>query len=155
MNATKYSNFSKTVPDMRSRKSMSEYLLKHWRYGMDFCNNVKIHNLSIPTQFRESVYAALEIPELYDILERDLFKPFRAQYGNGSPENICGGVGNVYVGFEGRSGGYLVLYGAEPDQDYANWDMSDLRHTVRIVIAFDKLCDAAVTEFVELAIETE
>lgn len=143
-----YSNFAQPLPDMRSRETMRVFLLKHPRYGFDFCQCVKLPVLNIPADLQDAAYAALEMPEPYHEIEK-LFEAFRLKHGNGSPASLVGGAGNVRIGFEGRSGGYIVMYNAEADQDYFSLSIEELRKLVRLVHAFDELCDQAVTIFME------
>ncbi|NBK80684.1 hypothetical protein D5272_19650, partial [bacterium D16-76] len=69
-----------------------------------------------------------------------------------------------HIGFNGRSSGYLVLYEAEANEDgtyslypgrsidmyedFAGWDMQDLRGRVELVQDFDKTCDRLREGFV-------
>lgn len=133
-------------PDLRNRASMIAFLLKHPRYGRDFCQNVKLYRLNIPLELLDNAYTMLEFAP-HDHALGDLFLEFRKEWGDGSPDNTYGGVGNIHIEFDGRSAGYIVLKNAESDHNYEDFELGELRRVVRLVQAFDRLCDTAVNEF--------
>lgn len=97
--------FSKKV-DLRSREAMVEFLVNHYRYdtanswnrSTSYANDMKIYNLELDREIEENLLEMLEIKDSY----------FRI---NALLEEF-GEAHNWYwqVGFNGRSGGYLVLY---------------------------------------------
>lgn len=157
--------FYKTGVDIASTKSMWNFLNDHFQYyTMNSCNrrksianNVKLYNLDLDGDWWVALgYLTDEADSgnLQCYIE-DAIKEFEEEH-------------RWYrVGFNGRSGGYLVLYNSDnncsvlPDcvTDYdsyedfkkdakSGWDsyrVSDfdreLREAVEIVRAFDKLCD--------------
>lgn len=94
--------------DLRSRKDMVFFLSNHFRYhtmnswnrSTSYANNMKIYNLGLP----DVAYDLLQIEESFDEI-RFLIEDWERE------QNY-----NWQVGFNGRSGGYLVLYqgGLEP-----------------------------------------
>ena len=92
--------------DLRSRKEMIEYLRSHFRYNTmnswncstSYANNVKIYNLGLSKADEEKLYELIEMSEFYDRLHL-----FFYEFGN--RHNFI-----WQAGFNGRSGGYIVLY---------------------------------------------
>ncbi len=105
--------YSKNV-DLRSRKAMTDFLLKHFRYptmnswncSTSYANNVKVHNLGLTGEQEDKLYEMLELPEFFERIG-ELFDDFSASHSN-----------LWQVGFNGKSGGYIVLYQgyAKPSQ---------------------------------------
>lgn len=97
--------FSKEV-DMRSRKSMTEFLLNHFRYNTmntwnqstSYANNIKVYNLGLSRAQEEKLYAMLETAEFYSYIN-EMLNEFAAEHNH-----------LWQIGFNGRSSGYLVLY---------------------------------------------
>lgn len=97
--------YSKHV-DMRSREQMERYLADHFRYptmnswnnSTSYANNVKIHRLGLTAEQSDKLYEMIELPEFYGRLNM-LMDDFARDHGY-----------IWQVGFNGRSGGYLVLY---------------------------------------------
>lgn len=98
-----------------SRKHMEDYLRSHFRYytvaswnlSTSYARNVKLHRLELDAETRSRAYDFLEVPEAYRevnalIEEFDRRHDWRWQ-----------------AGFNGRSGGYIVLYqGGERETGY-------------------------------------
>lgn len=166
MSDTKF--FAKEV-DMNNRKSMIDFLTNHFRYdtlnswnqSTSYANNVKIYNLNIPDELREKAYDILDVQnnEL-EWLVREQFNDFYEKTG-------------YFAGFNGRSGGYIVMYETETEQkkdgqqriaiyhgrqidmyadfeDEDEWSMSDLQQRVKEVQAFDEMCDNIRDAFIQL-----
>lgn len=101
-------SFSEPV-DLRSRKEMTAYLQKHFRYstmnswnGADsYAHNLKIYNLGLDPEIEMKLYDLLQFQEFYDT-QRELMDDFARRH-----QFIW------QVGMNGRSGGYLVLYEGE------------------------------------------
>ncbi len=97
--------YSKSV-DMRSRKEMIHFLSSHFRYNTmnswncstSYANNAKIYNLGFSSADEDKLYELIEMSEFYDRLNL-YFTEFARRH-------------NFFwqAGFNGRSGGYIVLY---------------------------------------------
>jgi len=92
--------------DMRTRETMVTFLRNHGRYSTmnswnrssSYANCVKVHRLDLTREQLENAWEMLDMPPVYDaihvVLEEWAIKhEWRYQ-----------------IGFNGRSGGYLVLY---------------------------------------------
>lgn len=88
------------------REEMISFLKNHFRYhtmnswnnSTSYANNVKIYNLGLTSEQDEKLYALLETDEFYDEIEG--FLSYFAQKHDYEYQ----------VQFNGRNGGYLVLY---------------------------------------------
>lgn len=146
--------------DMRSRKEMTNFLLNHFRYdtmnswnrATSYANNVKLYNLKIPKELEDKAWDLIcgdvDTSELqFDI--HYCIEEFREMTG-------------YDAGFNGRSGGYIVMYdtdwdysGEKPvlrtypgrsiddydEEDFAEYDMDWLRERVKLVQRFDEMCN--------------
>lgn len=100
--------FSESV-DKRSRGSMKEFLAGHFRYNTmngwnnstSYACNMKIYNLGLERDIANKLYDLIQLNEFYEPIN-DLIYEF------GAAHNF-----EWQVGFNGRSGGYLVLYRGE------------------------------------------
>ena len=100
----RYKPFYKKV-DVRKPKDMIDYLKNHFRYNTmnswnrstSYANNLKIHRV-IPNEFQDKAYAIMEQGDVYDEIN-GLLSDFDVSHDY-----------EYQVGFNGRSGGYLVLY---------------------------------------------
>ena len=106
--------FSKKV-DLRSRKDMVEFLTNHFRYdtmnswncSRSYAHCVKVHSLGLTSEQINKAYELLDMDEVYDNIN-DLIDEFAISHNYA-----------WQVGFNGRSGGYLVLYqGGRKALDY-------------------------------------
>ncbi len=157
--------FYTTGVDIASTKSMWNFLHDHftyytmnsWNHSKSIANNVKLYNLELDGDWTVAMRYLFDETDCSGLqLEiDDMIKEFEEKY-------------QYYkVGFNGRSGGYLVLYNADNNgsvlpecvagyYDYeefktdvkSGWNgynVSDfdreLRDAVEIVREFDKLCD--------------
>lgn len=160
--------FYKTGIDITNAKQMWNFLNKHYTYytmsswnGLSsIANNVKIYKLGLTGD----IYQALAFLESDDYFEiNDLIRFWEYDHKG------------YKVGFNGRSGGYLVLYNDDnnssvlPDWiwDYDNYDdfkeyvkeqgwrvkdfLRELREYTQLVQDFDKLCDELRLYVQELA----
>jgi hypothetical protein len=142
--------FYKEVPEQRG--AMEEFLREHERYFTmnswnrlhSYANCVKIHRLELTKTQLETAYDIISCDEssFYDEL-KDMFDDFEVETG-------------FPVGMNGRSSGYIVLYssdgtvkGLDQDKDCEDWDDEDLLERVKLVQAFDKLCDECVEVFAD------
>lgn len=100
-----------------NKKQMIEYLTNHFKYNTmnswnqstSYAANVKIRNF-VPRDLMDKAYAILEQGEVFDNIS-DLIEGFDTAHGH-----------TYQVGFNGRSGGYLVLYqGGAKDSGYKSF----------------------------------
>jgi len=92
--------------DLRSRAAMTEYLMEHFRYNTmnswnrstSYACNMKVYNLGLEHELEMRLYDLLSLEEFYEPLN-DLCNEFAEEHDY-----------LWQVGFNGRSGGYLVLY---------------------------------------------
>ena len=98
--------------DLRSRKAMVDFLENHFRYNTmnswnnstSFANNMKVYNLGLPNEVQDI---------LLDILYSDDMGDLRF-YIDYLIEDFEHETNHRYTaGFNGRSGGYLVMYKME------------------------------------------
>lgn len=97
--------FSEPV-DLRSRQEMTDYLRNHFRYSTmnswnqatSYACNLKIYRLGLNAEVESKLYDMLDTQEFY-FARRELMNLFDEQHQY-----------RWQVGFNGRSGGYLVLY---------------------------------------------
>lgn len=142
-------------------EEMRSFLRDHFRYptmnswndSTSYAHNVKLHALNLSPALRNVAYDLIDTVEFQEAM-RELLDDFSAYHGY-----------EYQAGFNGRSGGYLVLYqggqkadgtvftwsGRPMDQreDFSSWDEDDLRKRVEIVQSFDKLRDDLRTLLVE------
>ena len=109
--------FSRCV-DKRSREDMTAYLSSHFRYNTmnswnrstSYACNMKIYNLELERETENKLWDLIQVPEFYDRLN-ELVEDFGRQHN--------------YVwqaGWNGRSGGYLVLYqGGTKSSEYRSY----------------------------------
>lgn len=106
--------FSKKV-DLRNRKEMVEFLTSHFRYNTanswnnstSYAHNVKIYNLGLTEEQKDKLYDMIDTDEFYDEINF-IIHDFDEDHNH-----------EWQVGFNGRSGGYLVLYqGDQKELDY-------------------------------------
>lgn len=142
-----------------SRKEMIAFLKNHYRYytmnpwnaNTSYANIVKIPNLGLLPDIKSGAYDFIcaECPE-YESAVSDLIDEFRCE--------------TAYdVGFNGRSDGYIVLYGTTTDKyghlrtstqgidqdgDFGDWDTDYIENRVNLVCAFDRLCDRIRNTFI-------
>ena len=146
-----------------NRESMIAYLKNHFRYGTmnswnkstSYANNVKLYNLNIPKDLYEKAYDVVcnEIQnEKFDIDYRMLVHEFHVKTG-------------YYIGYNGRSAGYLVMFETKPDgnkgykmfpgrsidmyEDFEEWDIQEICERCKLVMEFDKTCEAIRKAFIE------
>jgi len=95
--------------DKRSRKAMTAYLQGHYRYNTmnswnrstSYAHNMKVHNLGLDRETANKLYDLMQCGNFYDTIN-DLIVNFGEEHGY-----------SWQAGFNGRSGGYLVLYQGE------------------------------------------
>ena len=165
--------FYKNV-DLRNKKKMIDFLTNHFRYytmnswngSTSYANNVKISNLSIPSELKEQVYDIV----LNDVDSFELEDSYRTIIDNFKIET------GYDAGFNGRSSGYVVMYDTQWDiekqcfvtypgrsidqyEDFQDWRIQDIKDRVKVVQKFDKMCDDLLSALLYFAknyeIETE
>lgn len=146
--------------DLRSRKAMTDFLEHHfrcptmnsWNGSYSYACNLKIYKLGLDQEIADKLYEMLDIPEFF-YFQSDLVNDFAQKHD--------------YVWqarFNGRNGGYLVLYqgdrehyypnrGTDDDADFEEWEMYELRERVKLVQEFDKLADDMIRTAVRLTKE--
>lgn len=149
--------FYKTGIDLCNDKQMFNFLKEHFSYSTlnswnglkSIANNVKLYNLDLTGDWSVALNA----------LEKDEYFSVNMMIEDWEDEHP-----NYKVGFNGRSGGYLVLYNKDnnsnvlPDyivdgnyEDYKQYikdyygtlknNRSNLRYLTELVRDFDRLCD--------------
>lgn len=102
----------------KTRAAMIQFLAGHFRYSTmnswngrsSYAANVKLRNLNIPRELEDRAYEALEVEETFDNV-RDVLREFAEAHDY-----------RYQIGFNGRSGGYLVLYkGGRKVSDYKSF----------------------------------
>lgn len=150
--------------DMRSRANMINFLISHFRYYTmnpwnrltSYANNIKLHNLPIPSELVNKAYdfISAECPD-YSFAVNDRISDFTQKTG-------------YTAGFNGRSAGYIVLYDTKLDdcrtilahsiddyEDFADWSIDEIRDRVKLIQSFDKLCDDILDIFLYYLKNTE
>ena len=104
--------------DMRSRKKMIEFLTNHFRYptanswnhSTSYAHNMKIYNLGLSKEIEDKLWNMLDCEDVYDTIN-ELINDFAINH-----DFIW------QAGFNGRSGGYLVLYsGGKKTSEYKSF----------------------------------
>lgn len=104
--------------DKRNRKEMESFLENHFRYNTmnswnrstSYANNLKIHSLGLSREIVDKLYEFIYLPEFYEEINF-LIEDWNAE-------------NNYYwqARFNGKSGGYLVLYQGEiKDSEYKSF----------------------------------
>lgn len=157
--------FEKKI-DTSNRNAMIDFLSNHFRYdtmnswnrATSYANNVKIHELQYLGALTKE-----EADIGYDFITTE----------NWSYENDIAEIKRRFtektgyaIGFNGRSGGYLVLYDTQPNKtgkpmvmighaidqyadftDEDEWDMASLKERTELVTTFDHACDEILEVF--------
>lgn len=106
--------FSKEV-NLKNKSEMIDFLKNHFRYwtmnpwnrSTSYAHNVKLYNLGLTEEQEDKAYEMMETEEFYDDINW-LIRDFEEEHDY-----------KWQVGFNGRSGGYLVLYsGGKEDPGY-------------------------------------
>lgn len=78
-------------------KRIRYYTMNSWNLSESMAYNLKVYNV-IPRKYQDKVYELMEVDGFYDNINM-LINDFDYQFNH-----------NWQAGFNGRSGGYLVLY---------------------------------------------
>lgn len=161
MGGTAY--FKKEV-DLDSREAMIGFLRDHFRYdtmnswnrSTSYANKVKIYSLGLTDSQERIAYDILDVDGALDEINEMLWE---WDESNGF---------QWQVGFNGRSGGYLVLYRGgvkdgrvftlpgrgtdflEEADDIDQLGLESLREYTGIVSSFDDLCDRVRDTFIDM-----
>lgn len=167
----KFERFEKTV-DMEDRDELVSFLKSHFRYytanswnrATSYANNVKLYNLNLPEKIRDKAYSLVcgevECPD-WNFAVEDAFHSFLKETG-------------YNAGFNGRSGGYIVMYETAVDSsgktvtypgrgidqyedfdDEDEWDFHRLQERVKLVQRFDRVCDQLREELIYILSSSE
>ena len=140
--------FYQDVP--KQRGAMEEFLREHQRYftmsswneRTSYSNRVKIPDLGLTPEQRDTAYELLtcDDPSVWNDIN-DQIKEFEKEHG-------------YTAVFNGRGNGYMVLVnkwgcfaGIDEGRYFDDWDDDELLERVKLVQAFDKLCDDCVETF--------
>jgi len=144
--------------DTQSREAMIEYLAGHFRYytmgshnlSTSYAHNMKIYEAGFG-EVESKVFELIECEEYWWQIN-DLVALFAEEHSY-----------TWQAGFNGRSSGYLVLYqgkgkdgvycgrGVDQGEDFADWDMDQLRDRVKLIRDFDRLAEDILLETVRMA----
>lgn len=153
----------------KTRVEQVEYLKEHFRYytmnswngATSYANCIKIRQLGLPDPLRDYAYEMLECDEAFWEF-KEVLRDFETEQGGGWT-----------IGQNGRSGGYLVLYRQDVDEnghkrvragsvdafadfdDAEEWDDEALQARVDLVWDFDEACSRAVDAYLAFAEENE
>ena len=133
---------------MKTKKEMVEFLENHFRYdtmgpynnSTSYAVNVKIYKF-VPNELQDRAYELIEQGDVYDAINDEL-EAFAENHNY-----------EWQIGFNGRSGGYMVLYqggrhengqiyskpGLSTDQgeDFDGWSKPEVLERYRLVRDFD------------------
>lgn len=143
-----------------TKKEMKEYLKDHFRYdtmnswnqSTSYAHNLKIHKV-IPRDLLDKAFEIIEQGHVYEEINW-LIREFDEEHDH-----------TYQAGFNGRSGGYLVLYhggkrddgqlysqpGKDFDQgeDFEDWTVDQLKARVKLVKQFDKLAEDIIATMID------
>jgi len=151
--------------DLQDRADMIEFLTEHFRYptmnywnqSTSYANCIKLMRLPLSCTQRDKAFDLLQVDYLWEDHLSPILNDWEQEYKHAWT-----------IGTNGRSGGYLVLYRGETredgtkrtvsvsggsvdqDEDFQDWERSDLQDRVEVVRHFDLICDVLLTEFVHL-----
>ena len=136
-----------------TRKEMVTYLKNHFRYNTanswnqstSYANNVKVYNLGLSDELKDRAYDLICEEGFNDLMNYqyyDLIDQFE--------EDADG----YTIGFNGRSGGYLVLYhknypfrSLDMHEDFEDFDDFEIKERYELVKLFDEYCDYFIDAF--------
>lgn len=83
------------------RNHFRYYTMRSWNQSTSYACNLKIHKLGLSPEIESKLYELLDVQEFYD-MRSEILSRFACAHGF-----------RWQAGFNGRSGGYLVLYEGE------------------------------------------
>lgn len=104
--------------NMDDRRKMETFLENHfryftansWNFSTSYANDMKVYSLDLPDATESKLLDLMECEEFYDSIH-NLIREFAAAHGY-----------RWQAGFNGRSGGYLVLYeGGQKPSEYKSY----------------------------------
>lgn len=137
-----------------TRKEMVDFLKNHFRYdtannwnrSTSYARNVKIYNIGL-SEVLEAKALDLICEEGFNELIACLHDPLVEQFEEETSEDYT-------IGFNGRSGGYLVLYhknypfrSLDMHEDFEDFDDFEIKERYNLVKRFDDYCGYFVDAF--------
>jgi hypothetical protein len=124
-------------------KRIRYYTMNSWNLSKSLAYNLKVYNV-IPNEYRDRVYELMEIERFYDPINM-LISDFDNEFDY-----------KWQARFNGRSGGYLVLYKGEKDdngQVYSQpgLNIEDNEVPTDVKRAFRRLADDIVSITIDMA----
>lgn len=136
-----------------TRKEMVDFLKSHFRYNTanswnqstSYARNVKIYNLDLSKELLDKAYELIFEGGFNDLMD-DQYYFLKEQF----EEDVDG----YSIGFNGRSGGYLVLYhknypfrSLDMHKDFEDFDDFEIKERYELVKLFDEYCDYFIDAF--------
>jgi len=133
------------------KQEMVDYLEGHFRYYTlnswnclhSYARNVKLYNLNLPNGIEDKAYEIVFMEDSDFVWNtNEIMHDFGIEHPGYS------------VGFNGRSGGYIVLCqdgtnkGVDQDEDFSEWDCEQLRDRVRLLVDFNRMVDDIRNELI-------
>ena len=121
--------------DKRSREDMTGYLIEHFRYhtlsswnaSTSYAHKVKIHSLALPSALQDIAYDLISVDETFELLS-DLIEEWGREHDY-----------LWQAGFNGRSGGYLVLYqGGREKLEYKSYCRACGQRNYKLVEEYER-----------------
>ena len=152
----------------RTKTEITQFLRGHCRYATlntwngvsSYAVNIKVHRLNLTHEQRLACYNLMECEDAYQESNFYATTDWFARRHNFRWK----------IGFNGRSGGYAVLYqgrqdakgriltacaGTDEAEDFAEWDLRSLKDRLELVWDFDDTVEEACSQFLAYALETE
>lgn len=145
--------------DMSDAGELQEFIREHKRYNTmngwnrstSYANCVKINHLPLTHDQMSKAYELIDCEEFWFPIN-DLMHEWAVERKH-----------EWSVGFNGRSGGYIVLYkggmkdgrpftwpgkSVDEELDFTGWELVDFQDKAKFILEFDLLCDTILTELI-------
>jgi hypothetical protein len=145
--------------DMEDPEELQEFIKGHERYNLmnswnrctSYANCVKISHLPLTHDQASKAYELIDCEDFWFPIN-DLMREWAIERKH-----------EWSVGFNGRSGGYIVLYkggmkdgrpftwpgkSVDEELDFEGWELVDFQDKAKFILEFDLLCDTILTELV-------
>jgi len=145
--------------DMSDPEELQEFIKDHFRYptmahfnrSTSYANHVKISWLPLTHEQQMKAYDVIDCEDFWFPVN-DLMREWSVERKH-----------EWSAGFNGRSGGYIVLYkggmkdgrpftwpgkSVGEELDFTDWELSDFQDKAKFILEFDLLCDTILTELV-------